>query len=120
MMNELSHNIASPFAHPLYVMAKPVGAQCNLACRYCYYLEKQKLYPLDYAHGRQIDNCIQTNGTLLTDEWCEFFKENHFLVGVSIDGPQEFHDEYRRSRLGKPSWRDVMRGIRLLNKHGVE
>ena len=162
----------APFASPLYVMLKPAGSLCNLACKYCYYLEKQKLYPLDkskvisdelleefikqyieaqtmpqvlftwhggetlmrpisfykralelqqrYAHGRQIDNCIQTNGTLLTDEWCEFFKENHFLVGVSIDGPQEFHDEYRRTRLGKPSWRDVMRGIRLLNKHGVE
>lgn len=45
-----------------------------------------------YALGRQIDNCLQTNGTLLTDEWCEFFRENKFLVGVSIDGPQEFHD----------------------------
>ena len=47
-----------------------------------------------YARGRSIDNCIQTNGTLLTDEWCEFFRENNWLVGVSIDGPQEFHDEY--------------------------
>ena len=46
-----------------------------------------------YANGRTIDNCIQTNGTLLTDEWCRFFKENNWLVGVSIDGPQEFHDE---------------------------
>jgi uncharacterized protein len=73
-----------------------------------------------YAGGRQIDNCIQTNGTLLTDEWCEFFKENNFLVGVSIDGPQEFHDEYRRTRSGKPSFRKVMNGIHLLNKHGVE
>ncbi len=73
-----------------------------------------------YACGRQIDNCIQTNGTLLTDEWCEFFAENHWLVGLSIDGPQEFHDEYRRSRGNKPSWVKVMNGIRLLKKHGVE
>lgn len=73
-----------------------------------------------YACGRQIDNCIQTNGTLLTDEWCEFFAENHWLVGISIDGPQEFHDEYRRSRGNKPSWVKVMNGIRLLKKHGVE
>lgn len=73
-----------------------------------------------YAHGRQIDNCLQTNGTLLTDEWCEFFRENHFLIGISIDGPQVFHDHYRRSRSGGPSWHDVMRGIRLLQKHGVE
>ena len=56
-----------------------------------------------YAHGRPIDNCIQTNGTMLTDEWCEFFRENNWLVGVSIDGPQEFHDEYRKNKLGKPS-----------------
>ncbi|MBR6366771.1 MAG: anaerobic sulfatase-maturation protein [Bacteroidaceae bacterium] len=162
----------APFSKPLYVMLKPAGSLCNLACKYCYYLEKQKLYPLDkskvisdalleefikqyieaqimpqvlftwhggetlmrpisfykhalelqkrYAYGRQIDNCIQTNGTMLTDEWCEFFKENNFLVGVSIDGPQEFHDEYRRTRSGKPSWHEVMKGIRLLQKHGVE
>ena len=51
-----------------------------------------------YGRGRQIDNCIQTNGTLLTDDWCRFFKENNFLVGISIDGPQEFHDEYRRNK----------------------
>lgn len=73
-----------------------------------------------YGRGRQIDNCIQTNGTLLNDEWCRFFKENNWLVGVSIDGPQEFHDEYRRNRQGLPSFRKVMQGINLLNKHGVE
>ena len=73
-----------------------------------------------YAQGRQIDNAIQTNGTLLTDEWCEFFKENNFLVGVSIDGGQDFHDAYRRTAAGRPSFGQVMRGIRLLNKHGVE
>lgn len=161
-----------PFARPLYVMTKPVGAVCNLACAYCYYLEKANLYkdtskhvmsdellekfireyigsqtmhevlftwhggetlmrPLSfyrkvvelqrqYAGGHAIDNCIQTNGTLLTDEWCEFFKEHNWLVGVSIDGPQEFHDEYRRNRSGRPSFAKVMQGIRLLNKHGVE
>lgn len=73
-----------------------------------------------YARGVQIDNSIQTNGTLLTDEWCEFFSENGWLVGVSIDGPQEFHDEYRRNKMGQPSFRKVMQGINLLNKHGVE
>lgn len=161
-----------PFARPLYVMTKPVGAVCNLACAYCYYLEKANLYkdtskhvmsdellekfireyigsqtmhevlftwhggetlmrPLSfyrkvvelqrqYAGGHAIDNCIQTNGTLLTDEWCEFFKENNWLVGISIDGPQEFHDEYRKNRSGRPSFAKVMQGIRLLNKHGVE
>ena len=165
-------NTFAPFARPLYVMLKPVGAVCNLACEYCYYLEKARLYketpkhvmsekllekfieeyinsqtmpqvlftwhggetfmrPISfykkaielqkkYANGRTIDNCIQTNGTLLTDEWCKFLKENNFLVGVSIDGPQEFHDEYRRNRQGQLSFQKVMKGINLLKKHGVE
>lgn len=162
----------APFSKPLYVMLKPVGALCNLACDYCYYLEKSKLYtqnprhvmsdqllerfvkeyiesqtipqimftwhggetlmrPLSfykravelqkqYGRGRQIDNSIQTNGTLLTDEWCAFFKENNFLVGISIDGPQDFHDEYRRNKADAPSFHKVMRGIELLKKHGVD
>ncbi len=165
----------APFARPLYIMAKPAGSRCNLACEYCYYLEKNKLYrdrdpqkrftmsdemlekfikeyieaqtmpevlftwhggetlmrPLSfyrkamdlqrkYARGHMVDNCIQTNGTMLTDEWCRFFKENNWLVGVSIDGPKEFHDEYRRDKAGGPSFHKVMRGIELLRKHGVE
>jgi uncharacterized protein len=73
-----------------------------------------------YARGRQIDNCIQTNGTLLTDEWCRFLRDNNFLVGISIDGPQEYHDRYRKTATGRPTFRQVMRGIRLLNKHGVQ
>lgn len=167
-----NERIATPFAKPLYVMLKPAGAHCNLACKYCYYLEKSKLYatsqrhlmtdemlerftqeyieaqtmghvlftwhggePLmrsidfykkaltlqqKYARGRHIDNVIQTNGTLLTDEWCEFFAQNHWLVGISIDGPQQYHDHYRQTSAGKPSWERVMHGIRLLNKHHVE
>lgn len=79
-------------------------------------LELQK----KYAKGRIIDNCLQTNGTLLTDEWCEFFRENNWLIGISIDGPQKLHDEYRRARGGQPSFFRVMKGIRLLQKHGVE
>ena len=168
----MNDNIATPFAKPLYVMLKPAGAHCNLACKYCYYLEKNNLYqnshrhlmsddmleqftreyieaqtmpqvlftwhggePLmrsidfykkalalqkKYAHGKQIDNVIQTNGTLLTDEWCEFFAKNHWLVGISIDGPQEYHDHYRVTPAGKPSWEKVMQGISLLKKHRVE
>ncbi|MDD4777475.1 MAG: anaerobic sulfatase-maturation protein [Fermentimonas sp.] len=73
-----------------------------------------------YANGRNIDNSIQTNGTLLNDEWCKFFKENNFLVGISIDGPQDFHDEYRRDKMGRPSFHRVIKGIELLKKHGVE
>ena len=168
----MNDNIANPFAKPLYVMLKPAGAHCNLACKYCYYLEKNKLYPTTqrhlmsdemleqftreyieaqtmnqvlftwhggepllrsidfyrkalslqqkYAGGRRIDNVIQTNGTLLTDEWCEFFAQNHWLVGISIDGPQPYHDHYRLTAAGKPSWKKVMQGIKLLKKHGVE
>ncbi|MDE6484422.1 MAG: anaerobic sulfatase-maturation protein [Duncaniella sp.] len=73
-----------------------------------------------YAGGRRIDNCLQTNGTLLTDEWCEFLRDNRFLVGISIDGPQPLHDACRRSTGGASTWLDVMRGIRLLQRHGVE
>ena len=168
-------NIFTPFARPMYIMTKAAGSSCNLACKYCYYLEKNNLYkdsqpdkrfiltdellekfiemyiesqttpqvlfcwhggeslmrPLSfykkvvelqkkYARGRIIDNTIQTNGTLLNDEWCRFFKDNNWLVGVSIDGPQEFHDEYRKNKIGAPSFRKVMQGIDLLKKHGVE
>ena len=168
----MNDNIANPFAKPLYVMLKPASAHCNLACKYCYYLEKDKLYPTaqrhlmsdemleqftreyieaqtmnqvlftwhggepllrsidfyrkalslqqKYAGGRRIDNVIQTNGTLLTDEWCEFFAQNHWLVGISIDGQQPDHDHYRLTAAGKPSWKKVMQGIKLLKKHGVE
>ena len=73
-----------------------------------------------YANGRQVDNCLQTNGTLLTDEWCAFLRDNGFLVGISLDGTQPMHDAYRRARGGQPTWNDVMRGVRLLQRHGVE
>lgn len=168
----IMNNTFSPFAKPLYVMLKPVGAICNLRCKYCYYLEKKDLYPdsnnyvmsddllekfieqylnsqtmsqvlftwhggetlmrnigfykkalelqRKYGRGRQIDNAIQTNGTLLTDDWCRFFKENNFLVGISVDGPQHCHDVYRKTRDGRPSFYQVMKGIALLKKHGVE
>ena len=73
-----------------------------------------------FADGRRIDNCLQTNGTLLTDKWCDFLRDNHFLVGISIDGPQPLHDACRRKSGGSSTWNDVMRGIRLLQHHGVE
>jgi len=153
-------------------MLKPIGAVCNLRCKYCYYLEKKDLYPeaknyvmsdellerfieqylnsqtmqqvlftwhggetlmrnksfyvkalelqKKYGGGRQIDNSIQTNGTLLTDDWCKFFKDNNFLVGISIDGPQHCHDVYRKTRDNRPSFFNVMKGLALLKKHEVE
>lgn len=73
-----------------------------------------------YGQGLNIENCLQTNGTLLTDDWCRFLRDNRFLVGISVDGPQELHDHYRRSADGKPTFGRVMRGLELLKKHGVQ
>ena len=70
--------------------------------------------------GMQIFNTIQTNGTLLNDAWCEFFRENNFLVGISIDGPQEFHDFYRKDKKGNSTFNRVMHGLRLMQKHSVD
>lgn len=73
-----------------------------------------------YADGRRIRNCIQTNGTLLTDDWCRFLRDNDFLVGISIDGPQAEHDAFRMDKNGLPSFDGVMRGIAFLNQYGVQ
>lgn len=73
-----------------------------------------------YGRGRSIDNSLQTNGTLLTDDWCKFFKDNNFLIGISIDGPEHCHDVYRKNKGGKETFSQVMKGIELLQKHGVE
>jgi uncharacterized protein len=70
--------------------------------------------------GVTFENTIQTNGTLLTDEWCEFLKENSYLVGISIDGPQPLHDINRVTKRGEGTFDKVMRGLRLLQKHEVE
>ena len=80
-------------------------------------LDYQRLYK---KPGMVFENTLQTNGTLLNDEWCEFFKENNFLVGISIDGPRRLHDVYRRDKQGQSTFDRVMRGLRLLQKHGVE
>ena len=163
---------AAPFAHPMYIMVKPVGSACNLRCDYCYYLEKQHLYanegrqmlsdellerfireyiesqttpevlftwhggeplvrPLafyekvvrlqqHYARGRRIANSLQTNGTLINDDWARFFHDQGWLIGVSLDGPEAYHDAFRRTRGGGPSFRNVIRGIDILNRHAVE
>jgi uncharacterized protein len=70
--------------------------------------------------GTSFENTIQTNGTLLTDEWCEFLKENEYLVGISIDGPQPLHDVNRVNKRGEGTFDKVMRGLRLLQKHEVD
>jgi uncharacterized protein len=158
--------------HGFHLLTKPVGPICNLDCKYCFYLEKEKLYhgenqwrmsdavlegyirqyiqsqPVPeinfawqggeptllgadffrkavtlqkkHAGGKTIFNAIQTNGTLLDDEWCEFLAANKFLVGLSIDGPAELHDKYRVDKRQQPTFGAVMRGLELLKKHGVE
>lgn len=73
-----------------------------------------------YSRGREISNCIQTNGLLLNDEWCRFFKENNFLVGISIDGPEKLHDRYRKDCGGRGTFARVMKGIEMLRKHQVD
>lgn len=72
-----------------------------------------------FAGGKTINNALQTNGALLNDEWCVFLKEHDFMVGISLDGPADVHDRYRRDRAGKGSFAQVMRGLRLLQKHQV-
>jgi uncharacterized protein len=73
-----------------------------------------------YAAGKRIENAIQTNGVLLDDTWGEFLAANHFLVGISIDGPRELHDAYRVGKGGEPTFDRVMAGIGILKRHGVE
>lgn len=72
-----------------------------------------------YAGNKTIVNSLQTNGTLLDDDWCNFLKEHNFLVGISMDGPKEIHDRYRVDRGGRPSFHRVMNGLKLLQKYEV-
>jgi len=70
--------------------------------------------------GQVVTNSLQTNGILLDKEWCTFLSEHHFLAGISLDGPQEFHDYYRQDRAGHGTWQRVMAGIDQCRKNGVE
>jgi uncharacterized protein len=154
------------------IFAKPIGAICNLDCHYCYYLEKQQLYPkrdsfrmsdelleeyilqnidacpgqiirflwhggeptllgLDYfrkivalqrkhqPERRRIVNGMQTNGTLLDEDWCRFLAEEGFVIGLSLDGPQALHDGYRVTKRQQPTHSQVMRAHRLLRRHRI-
>ncbi|MBQ5815414.1 MAG: hypothetical protein IIW30_05505, partial [Flavobacteriales bacterium] len=168
----MNQDIIYPFHRPLYIMAKPASAMCNMRCRYCYYLEKSKYYPSHdkhimsdetleiyirdyiaaqnsphvifnwhggeamicgieffkkaislqkkYGEGFQIINTIQTNGLLITHKWCEFFSQNNFLVGISLDGPKDLHDHYRRTCNGESAYMQTIKGLNLLQRHNVE
>lgn len=73
-----------------------------------------------YANGKIIHNTLQTNGTLITDEWADFLAKNDFLVGISIDGPADIHDRYRRDKGGYPTFDRVMAGLMNLQRAGAE
>lgn len=163
---------SKPATEAFHVMAKAIGPICNLDCKYCFYLEKEQLYPENekwkmsderlevfvrdyiaaqpgpevtfafqggeptllgvnyfrkvvafqkqYAQGKTIANAFQTNGTLLNDEWGAFLAENNFLVGLSIDGPEDVHNANRIDKKGRDSYKDVIRGLNILRKHKVE
>lgn len=155
-----------------HIMTKPTGPLCNLDCTYCFYLEKEKIYPgtsdwlmkdqileqyikhyietqtvdeitfswqggepsllglkffekvvnlqKKYCEDKIIHNTFQTNATILDNKWCEFFAKNNFLLGISIDGPEEIHNKYRVFKGGKPTFTRVLESIDLLKSHGVE
>jgi uncharacterized protein len=161
-----------PKLRAFHVMTKPIGPLCNLDCKYCFYLEKEGLFPAHerfampdsvleeyvrqhieaqsvpeisfawqggeptllgvnffrkvvalqakYANGKIIHNALQTNGTLLNDEWGEFLRGHRFLVGLSIDGPRGLHDIYRVDKKQNATFEKVMAGLEVLKKHGVD
>lgn len=171
--DEASGSHEAPGSPPsFHLLAKPTGSACNLACAYCFFLEKERLYPgermrmsgdtlelyvreLVGAHrtpqvtiawqggepmlmgleffrravelgekyarpGQTVVHTIQTNGTKIDDAWARFFAEHGFLVGLSLDGPRELHDAFRRDKRGRPTFDRVMRGLDALHRHGVE
>jgi uncharacterized protein len=170
IMSPVQPKVAAPRA--FHVLLKPRGAICNLDCKYCFFLSKERLFPgsqfrmsdamlddytrqhmaahdvpevtfawqggeptlmgLDFFKravelqqkyrkpGTRILNTIQTNATTLNDDWCRFFHEQQFLLGVSLDGPRALHDAYRVDKGGSPTFDRVMTGIALVKKHHVD
>lgn len=162
----------SDVAYHFHSMIKPTGSQCNLDCRYCFYLHKQDLleqpkrprmsegllelhikqyieaqtvsevvftwqggepmlaglvffekvieYQQRYKKPNQVIlNDLQTNGVMLDDKWCEFLVKHKFLVGISIDGPAEFHNKHRYTKTQTPTHGRVMDAVHLLRKHHI-
>ena len=83
------------------------------------FFEKAVQLQQKFGAGRRILNTLQTNGTLLTDDWCRFFHNNHFRIGISIDGPEHLHNIYRKDAHGEGTFARTMHGLELLQKHGV-
>ena len=84
------------------------------------FFEKAMELQRKYASDKVIENTLQTNGILVNDAWCSFFKENNFLIGLSLDGPEDIHDAFRRDCGGAPTYARVMKAVELMKKHGVE
>ena len=84
------------------------------------FFEKAMELQKKYAGDKIIENTLQTNGILVNDDWCRFFKQNDFLIGLSLDGPEDIHDAFRRDCGGAPTFARVMRAVELMKKHGVE
>ena len=84
------------------------------------FFEKAMELQRKYAGGKVIENSLQTNGILVNDAWCTFFKENNFLIGLSLDGPKDIHDAFRRDCGGAPTFTRVMKAVELMKRHGVE
>lgn len=84
-----------------------------------FYRKALRLQSVHKPAGKTIVNGIQTNGTLINDEWSRFFAEENFQIGISIDGPAEFHNACRRTKDGSTTWKQVNKGFQLLKKHGV-
>ncbi len=152
------------------VLVKPAGPDCNLACEYCFYSSKERLYPTGprrmseavleamirqmlaqpvaqvsfgwqggeptlmgvpfyrkaidlmqrHGKGQAVANGLQTNGVLIDKQWARLFREYHFMIGLSIDGPEHIHDRSRRNHAGQGSWRKAVDAAHLLQDHGVE
>ena len=84
------------------------------------FFEKAVALQNKYRGNKQIENSLQTNGLLLTPEWCDFFRKNNFLIGISLDGPKDIHDAYRHDRGGHPTFDRVIRAVEMMAIHGVE
>ncbi len=160
------------FINNCHVLAKPRGPICNLACDYCYYLPKKRLFQntefkmsdeilenfiiqkIITSSGKEVEftwqggeptllglqffkkvvnlqrksapksmkiyNSIQTNGLLITPDWCRFFKAHNFLIGISIDGPKMFHDIFRHFKDGQGSYEAVIKAIKLFKQYNVD
>jgi len=152
------------------ILVKPAGPDCNLACEYCFYSGRERLFPGSktrmngevleimisqlmtqpveqvsvgwqggeptlmgipffrkalglmqrYTRGKTVANGLQTNGMLIDKNWAKFFKEFHFLIGLSIDGPEHVHDHYRHARGGQGSWRKAEDAVKRLMDEGAE